>query len=215
MPTYYYSAQQSFPVAMDSSSAPLLNLTFAIPAGIFTTAVLYVESNSSGPHVATFHAVTSSDSCDSGTISSGLAYCYFHAAGVSDINAAAGGTAFPIALTIAGGSEAVGGCTLVLTGTLSPPAPPTASLTAIPISIVSGERANLIFATTNAASASINNGVSTVTPVSGGNVFVAPSVTTTYTLTVIGLDSSTITRTATVIVGPSASPPKGPGTPVC
>ena len=80
---------------------------------------------------------------------------------------------------------------------------PTATLTASPTSITSGQTATLTWTTTNATSASIDNGISAVTPVSGGSVTVQPSKTTTYTLTATGSGGS-ITAQATVTVQPGS-----------
>ncbi|MGA7676648.1 MAG: Ig-like domain-containing protein [Rhizomicrobium sp.] len=76
---------------------------------------------------------------------------------------------------------------------------PTGSLSANPSSIQQGSSSTLTWSSTNATSASINNGVGSVTPVAGGSVNVTPSSTTTYTLTLIGA-GGTITRTAAVTV---------------
>ncbi|MCC6787273.1 MAG: hypothetical protein IT547_05495 [Hyphomonadaceae bacterium] len=55
---------------------------------------------------------------------------------------------------------------------------------------------------TNATSASIDNGVGSVTPVAGGSVSVSPTTTTTYTLTLMG-PGGQITKQATVTVSSS------------
>ena len=81
--------------------------------------------------------------------------------------------------------------------------PPTATLTASPTSITSGQTATLTWTTTNATSATIDNGIGAVTPVSGGSVTVGPSKTTTYTLTATGADGS-VTAHATVTVQPGS-----------
>ena len=62
----------------------------------------------------------------------------------------------------------------------------SSTLAASPTSIVQGNSSNLTWSSVNATSASINNGVGSVSPVSGGSVNVSPSSTTTYTLTVNG-----------------------------
>lgn len=76
---------------------------------------------------------------------------------------------------------------------------PTASLSANPTTIDEGQSATLSWSTTNATSASINNGVGSVSPVSGGSVSVSPAVTTTYTLSVAG-DGGSTTASATIVV---------------
>ena len=80
---------------------------------------------------------------------------------------------------------------------------PTATLTASPTSITSGQTATLTWTTTNATSASIDNGIGAVQPVSGGSVTVTPSKTTTYTLTATGSGGSA-TAQATVTVQPGS-----------
>jgi phospholipase C len=76
---------------------------------------------------------------------------------------------------------------------------PTATLTASPTSITSGQTATLTWTTTNATSANIDNGIGAVQPVSGGSTTVQPSMTTTYTLTATGPGGSA-TAQATVTV---------------
>ena len=80
--------------------------------------------------------------------------------------------------------------------------PPTATLTATPsaLSLCVPGPALLAWTTANAASASLDNGIGTVSL--SGSLPVNPVVTTTYTLTVIGTDGSTITQTATITVTP-------------
>ena len=76
--------------------------------------------------------------------------------------------------------------------------PPTASLYADPEEIFnSGDAATLTWSTTRATSASIDQGVGSVTPVADGSVTVYPDTTTTYTLTASGPGGSA-TDTATV-----------------
>jgi trimeric autotransporter adhesin len=75
---------------------------------------------------------------------------------------------------------------------------PTATLSASPASIVAGNTSTLTHSCTNAASASINQGVGTVST-AGGTRSVSPSSTTTYTLTCTNT-TGTATSTATVTV---------------
>jgi hypothetical protein len=77
---------------------------------------------------------------------------------------------------------------------------PTGTFSAFPSSINNGDSSTLTWTSTNATTASIDNGVGSVSPVAGGSVSVSPSVTTTYTLTLTGV-GGTITKTATVTVG--------------
>lgn len=91
----------------------------------------------------------------------------------------------------------------------TPPTHPSADLTASPVTINQGASSTLTWATTNTVTSSINNGVGTVTPSSGGSVSVSPSVTTTYTLTATNpLGADTDDATVTVIPAPTlvASP---------
>jgi uncharacterized cupredoxin-like copper-binding protein len=74
---------------------------------------------------------------------------------------------------------------------------PTATFSATPASITSGQSSTLQWTTTNATSVSIDNGVGS-RPVNG-SVSVSPTSTTTYTLTATGAGGS-VTRTATVTV---------------
>jgi YD repeat-containing protein len=81
---------------------------------------------------------------------------------------------------------------------------PTCSLSASPTSILVGQSATLTWTSANASSASISNGVGSVSPVAGGSVVVTPGVTTTYTLTVTGALGSQRTAQATVTVNPNS-----------
>lgn len=80
---------------------------------------------------------------------------------------------------------------------------PASTLSASPTSITQGASSTLSWTSSNATSASIDNGVGAVTPVAGGSVNVTPSNTTTYTLTVNGpggqhQSQATVTVTAAV-----------------
>ncbi|MBK8198176.1 MAG: RHS repeat protein [Acidobacteria bacterium] len=81
---------------------------------------------------------------------------------------------------------------------------PTCTLSASPSTILVGQSTTLTWTSANASSASINNGVGSVTPVVGGSVVVTPSVTTTYTLTVTGALSSQQTAQTAVTVNPNS-----------
>jgi len=80
--------------------------------------------------------------------------------------------------------------------------PPTATFSASPTAIGVNQKSQLSWTTTNAASASIDNGVGPMTSanLASGSVQVQPQATVTYTLTVLGQDGSKITRSATVTV---------------
>jgi len=82
------------------------------------------------------------------------------------------------------------------------PAPPTATFTASPTTITAGQSATLSWTTTNATSASINNGIGSVAL--NSSLSVNPSATTTYTLTVTG-SGGTITQQVTITV--NSAPP--------
>ena len=72
-----------------------------------------------------------------------------------------------------------------------------------PASIREGDRTILSWLTTNATSASIDQGVGSVTPVVGGITRVRPTTDTTYTLTAGNGAGAETTATATVTVIPS------------
>jgi phospholipase C len=82
-------------------------------------------------------------------------------------------------------------------------AAPTATLSANPTSIGSGGTATLTWATTNANTVTIDNGVGEV-PASGQKT-ITPAKTTTYTLTASG-NGGTITANATVTVSTQTAP---------
>ena len=86
---------------------------------------------------------------------------------------------------------------------------PTASLTAEPSSIERGKSATLKWTTTNATSASLNQGIGSVRVNGSREVF--PTQTTTYTLTAKGQGGETsATATVTVRVPPPPPPPPPP-----
>jgi hypothetical protein len=72
------------------------------------------------------------------------------------------------------------------------------SFTANPTAIIRGQSSTLSWSTTNATSASINQGVGSV-PVNGQRV-VTPDETTTYTLSIVGLGNTSDVKTATITV---------------
>ena len=79
---------------------------------------------------------------------------------------------------------------------------PTGTFSASPTSISSGGSSTLSWTSTGATSASIDHGVGSVTPVSGGSVSVSPTTTTTYTLTLTGAGGqATLQATVTVTGG--------------
>ncbi len=84
------------------------------------------------------------------------------------------------------------------------PAPPTPSctLSANPTSLTTPGQTTLSWTSANATSASINQGVGSVTPVSAGSVSANVSTTTTYTMTVTG-PNGTATCQAPVTITPA------------
>ena len=98
--------------------------------------------------------------------------------------------------------------------------PPSVIISASPAAIVSGGSSTLTWTTTNAATASIDNGVGTV-PVNG-SVSVSPTATTTYTITATGSGGSASTSvkvtvetalpTITFSATPDTIPPAGSST---
>ena len=76
------------------------------------------------------------------------------------------------------------------TVTVSPNPAPTCTLSAHPSSINSGGSSTLSWTTANGTSASIDQGVGSVPPMSSGSVSVSPSATKTYTMTVVGAGGS-------------------------
>jgi uncharacterized repeat protein (TIGR01451 family) len=83
------------------------------------------------------------------------------------------------------------------------PTTPTCTLTANPTTIQTGGTSTLSWTTTNATSASINQGIGAVTPVASGNRSVSPTATTTYTMTVTGT-GGTSTCIATINISSGA-----------
>src|SRR5689334_4260114 len=73
------------------------------------------------------------------------------------------------------------------------------TFTATPSTISAGSSATLAWTSSNATAASIDHGVGSVTPASGGSVNVSPSTTTTYILT-LTVPGGTITKQVTVTV---------------
>ena len=95
---------------------------------------------------------------------------------------------------------------LVIDTMTPPPTPPTATLTASPLSVVQGNPSVLTWSTTGVTSVSISPNVGTFFEASG-SVTVNPASTTTYTLSASNA-AGTVTSTATVTV--TAPPPVMP-----
>ena len=94
-----------------------------------------------------------------------------------------------------------GQTTLQATVTVVQPSAPTGTFVASPTSITSGGSSALSWTSANATSASIDNGVGSVTPVSGGSVSVSPTTTTTYTLTLNGPGGQTTLQASVTVTG--------------
>ncbi len=79
--------------------------------------------------------------------------------------------------------------------------PPTARLTASPLTIGRGRSATLQWNTTNAQSVTIDNSIGAVTPAAAGSTRVTPTETTTYTLTATGVAGTPpVTASVTIVV---------------
>ena len=76
--------------------------------------------------------------------------------------------------------------------------------TATPMNIMQGESATIVYATVNATSVSVNNGVGSVQP--NGSFVVSPTATTSYVLTAMGAGGSTASCNVTVQVTPGTAP---------
>jgi Tol biopolymer transport system component len=99
-----------------------------------------------------------------------------------------------VSTTGCGGGNNGGGC-----GSSCNVTAPSGTFSANPKSIMNGSSTTLSWTSENATSASIDNGVGSVTPVSSGSVKVSPTTTTTYTLTLTGSGGS-VTYQAAVTV---------------
>lgn len=71
--------------------------------------------------------------------------------------------------------------------------------------VTAGNSVTLTYSCSNSTTASINQGVGNVTPVSGGSVSVLPASSTTYTLTCTGPGGTTLDSTS-VVVNPPGPP---------
>ena len=98
-----------------------------------------------------------------------------------------------------------GTATASVTLTVTPPPPPTVTLTANPASIVQGTSSTLTWSSTNAVTASIDQGVGSVNP--NGTLSITPTQTTTYTITAQG-PGGTASASTTVTVTPLNGPPR-------
>jgi len=89
---------------------------------------------------------------------------------------------------------------------------PYCSLSVSSTSIHSGGSATLTWSSDDAVSFSIDNGVGSVSPVTGGSTTISPIATTTYTGTAIGVGDKTVQCTTEIAV---AAPPPPPTEPIC
>ena len=85
-------------------------------------------------------------------------------------------------------------------------ADPTATLSASSTSVSSGSSVTLFWSSTNGITASINQGVGAVTPIAGGSVEVTPTSTTTYEITITGIQGTTPV-TASIEITVTVNPP--------
>lgn len=122
--------------------------------------------------------------------------------GIGAVTPAAGGTQI-IGINAGGvytGTAVTPYGTVQCSTTYTPP-PPTCTLTSQ--SMVDGA-ATLSWTTVNGTTFSINQGIGSVTPVSAGTRSVAPTVTTTYTGTVVGAGGTATCSTTVVYTPPGA-----------
>lgn len=87
------------------------------------------------------------------------------------------------------------GCELQIYDT---PSDASCSLSANPSSILAGATSQLSWTTSLASSGSIDNSVGSVSPIAAGSTIVAPTISTTFTLTVTGGAGGTCNATVTV-----------------
>jgi len=88
---------------------------------------------------------------------------------------------------------------------------PTCTLTAVPTTITTGMGTTLIWTGTNAASATINNGVGLVAPPSGGDTLGYPTSNLSYTMTVTSTTGHTNTCTSPIVTVNPLPIPGGSG----
>lgn len=108
--------------------------------------------------------------------------------------------ALSLSTTGCGGGSTSSGC-----GSSCGVTTPTGTFSASPTSISDGSSTTLSWTSENATSASIDNSVGSVTPVSGGSVKVSPTTTTTYTLTLTGSGGSATYQAAVTVTSTGAA----------
>ena len=92
---------------------------------------------------------------------------------------------------------------LILLG-CSPPAPPTVSVSASPVSVTQGECATLTWSSANASAVSIDQGVGRVDP--SGSQQICPPSTVQYTITATGDGGSGTAATTVSVIAPPPPP---------
>src|SRR5215467_863749 len=80
--------------------------------------------------------------------------------------------------------------------------PQIQSFTVNPSSAAAGAQVTFSWATTNATSVSIDNGVGSNLPASGSHMFTAPAATTTFTLTATGAGTTATSKSALTVTAP-------------
>jgi hypothetical protein len=107
-------------------------------------------------------------------------------------------------LTATGPGGTINATTTVTVGTATSASPQILRFEANPVTIAPGQNSTLSWATNNATSVSINNGVGTVQP--NGSVTVSPQQTTTYILTATNAQGQSVTDPVTVTVSTGQIP---------
>ncbi len=184
-------------------------------AGPYTVGVASVPSASMPPSLPTVTLSASTGSIEPGgsvtlTWSSANATAIRIDPGVGAVGPSGSTTLSPTATTTytITASNASGSATATkeITVTAPPPSPvPTASLLATPASVSAGDPVTLTWATTDASSVSLDNGIGTVA--ASGSRTVSPASTTTYVLTATSAaDTVTSAATVTVMQEPTGEP---------
>ncbi|MGA3343787.1 MAG: hypothetical protein ABSC76_02865 [Terracidiphilus sp.] len=199
-------ATSGTPVSVTPSDTTTYTLTVTNAAGATATLTAVITVNPAAPAITSFIASPTSITAGGSASLTGI---FANGTGVITPGnlAVTSGTAvsvtpsetttYTLTVTNAAGATA----TLTSVVTVNPAAPAITSLNANPASITAGGTASLtgIFA----------NGTGVITPgnlpaTSGTPVSVAPSDTTTYTLTVTNAAGVTVTQTAVITVNPAA-----------
>jgi len=211
------SALTSAPYTMTWDTITASNATHTLSASALdaagnaatATAISVIVANSSGPPTATASVMPTSITQGSSAM---LSWSTTNATsvtidqGVGTVSASGSRTVSPSVTTTYTVTAANGTSSATATATLTVTVPPpTGSLTVNPTAITAGGSATLSWATTNATSVVIDQGIGAVAP--SGTRIVSPAATTTYTLTATNSVAST-TAVATLTVS-LASPSSG------